>query len=414
MKQPNIVVITADDLSYFSLRAAYPKAAPKLLEFENSSVSFGYAHTNISFCEPARCVLMTGKYPHNNGAVGFCPIRPHITTLVELLQAEGYYTGILGKVCHHRPYDKFPWDYCIPAARWDGRARPQVGKFLGEGKQPDLYRKYAQEFVEMAGSKPYFLLCNSHDPHRPYVTPIYDSRKIEVPGFLPNSAEMRHDLACYYSTVARLDKTFSGVMECVDKDAITIFTVDHGMSFPFVKGNNYNFSTNIPLMVRWGDRFKSRKETEHLVSSVDFMSTLLELLDMEAPPQDGVSYVPLLRGERQEDREAVYTQLNYMPVGIPYHVRAVVTKRYCYVYNFTNGEYPAHTVDAWGYHDTLNRIGKQHRDKFIYRRREEFFSIEEDPWCTSHVDNHPLMEEARDKLVAWMHKYSDPLITYFR
>ena len=51
---------------------------------------------------------MTGSYPPTNGATGFYPINPQSATLAEVLKAHGYHLGILGKVLHVQPAEKFP------------------------------------------------------------------------------------------------------------------------------------------------------------------------------------------------------------------------------------------------------------------------------------------------------------------
>ena len=44
---------------------------------------FEHAHVTIAICQPTRAVWMTGRYPQNNGALGFEEIRADVPTLPE-------------------------------------------------------------------------------------------------------------------------------------------------------------------------------------------------------------------------------------------------------------------------------------------------------------------------------------------
>src|SRR5262249_37405880 len=65
---------------------------------------------------------------------------------------------------------------------------------------------------------------------------------------------------------------------------------------------------------------------EELVSSVDLMPTLLELLDVEPPAgMDGRSWGPLLRGEAQDGRDHVVTHVNTVRSRASFPQRCVRT-----------------------------------------------------------------------------------------
>ena len=98
----NILLITADDLNYDSLGAygcEVPGITPHLDRLAKEGLLFHHAHVNIAVCQPSRQSIMTGRYPHRNGAPGFDPIDEALPTLQESLRAAGYLNGILGKGC---------------------------------------------------------------------------------------------------------------------------------------------------------------------------------------------------------------------------------------------------------------------------------------------------------------------------
>jgi len=102
-----------------------------LLSLASQGIRFVNAHVTVAVCQPSRECLMTGRYPHRNGATGFYPVRPEVPTLMESLKAAGYQLGIMAKIPHLKPDDKFPWDYKYDAAE------------LGQGRNPSLYRVLA-------------------------------------------------------------------------------------------------------------------------------------------------------------------------------------------------------------------------------------------------------------------------------
>lgn len=70
---------------------------------------------------------MTGLWPHRNGAEGFEPIREGIGVINDHLKQTGYKVGILGKVGHIQPVERFGWDMAADMRQ------------LGLGRNPDAY-----------------------------------------------------------------------------------------------------------------------------------------------------------------------------------------------------------------------------------------------------------------------------------
>lgn len=85
--------------------------SPNLDKLAEEGIRFENAHVTIGVCQPSRQCMLTGLYPHHNGALGFDPIREDVTTLPEILRENGYYNGIIGKTKHCMPVHKFAWDY---------------------------------------------------------------------------------------------------------------------------------------------------------------------------------------------------------------------------------------------------------------------------------------------------------------
>ncbi len=169
---PNILLITADDMDALTPGAFGGPAdvTPNLDALAASGRIFRRSHVPIAVCQPSRSAIMTGLWPHRNGAEGFEPIHDGVPLLTQLLAAHGYVTGILGKVEHIQPVERFGWDL----------KRGMVE--LGMGRDPEAYGRAAAEFFALAGDReaPWFLMANAHDPHRPFHGSLAEMEKWTV------------------------------------------------------------------------------------------------------------------------------------------------------------------------------------------------------------------------------------------
>ncbi|VTU00014.1 sulfatase : Sulfatase OS=Terriglobus saanensis (strain ATCC BAA-1853 / DSM 23119 / SP1PR4) GN=AciPR4_1589 PE=4 SV=1: Sulfatase [Gemmataceae bacterium] len=330
-KRLNLLVITADDLNADSGGWNGNKlgATPNLDAFARTAHRFVNSHVTVPICQPSRSALLTGRVPHRNGALGFNPIRRDVPTLVEVLRDTGYYTAAIAKAVHMAPAEKFPWD--------------AVGD-QPLGKQPTKFAETVRGVLAAAAAakKPFFVNANICDPHRPFITAktkadeldgarVYKPDEVTVPAFLEDLPRVREEVAQYYTTVSRFDVAFGLVMKELaaagrDADTVVVFLSDHGMSFPFSKATVYHNGTWSPVLVRVPGMREPQTRAE-FVSSVDVMPALLELMGVKPPAgMDGRSWVPLLRGETQPDRDFVVTHVNTVSSGKSFAQRCVRTR----------------------------------------------------------------------------------------
>ncbi len=332
----NLLLITADDMNADSSGWMGDKhgATPNLDAFATSAHRFVNSHVTVPICQPCREALLTGRVPHRNGGLGFNPIRTDVPTMVEVLREAGYYTAAIAKTVHMAPAEKFPWH--------DTGAQPL-------GKQPTKHAEKFREMVAVAAKekKPFFINANICDPHRPFIganpkkkqngddpldgARVYKPDEVTVPAFLEDLPRVREEVAQYYSSVSRFDRTFGLIMKELkdagrDADTVVLFMSDHGMSFPFSKATVYRNGTWSPVLIRIPG-MKEPQERREFVSSVDIMPSLLELLGVKAPDgMDGRSWLPLLKGEKQSDRDFVITHVNTVSSGKSFAQRCIRTK----------------------------------------------------------------------------------------
>lgn len=437
-KRLNVLLITADDMNWNTpgfFGGRVPDITPNIDRLAREGMRFERAHVTIAVCMPSRETLMTGRYPHHHGGMGFEPIRTDVPTLQEQLKAAGYLNGILGKVAHLKPDSKFPWDMNHDAGE------------LGGGRDPELYHRYCLEFFQRAAKegKPFFLMANSHDPHRPFCgsdsdsaefrkpSRIYKPEEIEVPGSLPDIPDIRTELAQYFSSARRCDDTVGMVLKALkesgqEDNTLVMFLSDNGMSFPYAKTNCYLNSTHTPWIVRWpGKTRPGSVDQRHFISGIDYMPTILDALGLKPPRgMDGESFVPLLSGKDQPGRERVFTEFFQTSAKKDYPMRCVQDAQFGYIYNqwsdgktvFKNEPQSGLTWKAMVKAAKTDPKIRERVEFFSYRCPEELYDFTTDPNALTNLAGNPehkaRLASMRAQMLEWMEKMGDPMLAEYR
>ena len=446
MSPPNILIITADDMSADSpgcFGGKVPEITPVLDQLAAGGMRFECAHGNCAVCAPSRSVWLTGLYPHRNGCQGFGMVSPTVDTLPEILARHGYLTGIVDKVGHSARKETTTWASVIKDA----------GAETGFGRNPSLFGKHAGSFMERAkrAEKPFFLLVNSRDPHRPFSgsrqerrylngkqkslahlvanpSRTYQPDEIEVPGFLPDLPEIREELANYFSSVRRCDDTIGAVLAALElngatENTLTIFISDHGMPFPWAKFNCYPFSTRTPLVMHWPGRVRPGSVvSDSFVSGIDLFPTILEAVGIPLPNDiHGRSFLPLLEGKRHGHRERVVTVFHENQVNERLEMRSIIERRFGYIYNAWsgNGEQFQDETGKGMALEAMIRAGRTDPEIarrvlfFLFRAPEELYDYQVDPWALHNLADDPEQADRlgcfRGEMATWMRRYEDPL-----
>lgn len=440
----NILLLLADDMNYNTIGCfgcPVDDISPNLDRLASEGIRFDNAHVTIAVCQPSRQCMLTGLYPHHNGALGFDPIREDVTTLPEVLRQNGYYNGILGKTKHCMPVHKFAWDYF-------NNVQNAENCF---GRSPYIYGREAAKFFEEAKQqkKPFFFMANSHDPHRPfagsqdeltrffgfntYTSRCYKPEEIWVPGFLPDLPDVRRELAQYYASCHRCDESIGSVLDALEnsgmaKDTLVIFMSDNGMSFPFAKANCYLNSTRTPFIARWPGHIPAGACNEQdYIAGVDYTATILEAAGLkDALPGDGRSYLPLLLGQKQEGWETVYTQFNTTQAKNAYPMRCVQSQSFGYIFNaWSDGETLFKNEAKTGLtYKAMQTAGESDPDIasrvrfFDYRCSEEFYDFSTDPDALNNLikdrDYQSRIDAFRLNLLHHMTETEDPVLPAYR
>ena len=108
--KPNVILIVVDDLGYADLSCtglAEDVETPNIDELANSGTRFTQAYTTSPICSPSRAGILTGAYQQRWGTYWYGGPGIHDSsyqTIAEILKANEYATGYIGKV-HYGSYD---------------------------------------------------------------------------------------------------------------------------------------------------------------------------------------------------------------------------------------------------------------------------------------------------------------------
>ncbi len=439
----NILLITADDLNKNSVGAfgsVVANITPNIDKLASQGVRFKNGHVNVAVCQPSRGILATGKYSHNSGIEGFFHTKKEIPDIVTTLKTNGYYTGILGKVRHSSPKELTPWDFQLDM------------KDLGMGRNKERYYTEAKNIIKNAKQegKPFYMMANSHDPHRPFVftkreekwmseghdilkpSRIYNENQVAIPGFLPELPLVRKEVTQYFNSVRRLDDTVGRILDILEEEGlvdntIVMFLSDNGMAFPFSKTNCYLHSTNTPWIVRWPGKVRPNTiNTKDFISAIDFFPTILEATGLQTPNGlDGTSFVPTLLGQKQKGRDKVFTQFFETSAKKQFPMRCIQDAKYGYIFNaWSDGETKFRNESQSGYtYKAMVEAGKTNPEiaarvkLFDNREVEEFYDFENDPNALHNLIEDPKYTEIINKyrvdMKLWMEKVNDPALVFF-
>ena len=242
---------------------------------------------------------------------------------------------------------------------------------------------------------------------------------------------MRQEVAQYYTSVRRFDESFGKLMEALNasgqaEKTVIVFMSDHGMSFPFSKASVYRNGTWSPVLVRWPGMGTSQTRNE-FVSSLDILPSILELL--QQPPIEGIdgrSWLPLLRGQSQPDRDYVITHVNTVSSGKSFPQRCIRTADASYQFHAWPDGTPQFRVEAMGglSFNGLVAAGKSDAkiqarvDQFVVGTPEQFFNLRTDPDERVNRMQEPVHSEEIQRLkkllLAHMERTGDPQLENFR
>ncbi|MEM6602119.1 MAG: sulfatase-like hydrolase/transferase [Verrucomicrobiota bacterium] len=326
-RPPNIILFFADDLGFGDLGCyGHPYAiTPALDQLAREGSRFEQHYVTGVTCNPSRTGLMTGRFPatfeKNTAKFGF----QGRTTISELLQHEGYRTGLFGK-----------WHIGPQEMAVDGTYGFDVVQVIGDsreataGRDDDLTDAAIAFMRETQNEQPFYINIMGHSTHFPVNPPEHlvakfrhldidrsrfsdrmqqrIDRAIEVGGDFNSS--MQHYLADVYS----IDLNVRRVLEAIDElgirdQTIFVFSSDQGPA-PVVyepkgirpysenmigyagiyrgeKHTQWEGGVRVPFIIRWPGKVPAgRVDSEHVTSFIDWLPTIASIAGIKTLPEN--------------------------------------------------------------------------------------------------------------------------------
>jgi len=354
--------------------------------------------------------------PHSCGMIGLAHrgfhLKDYSNHLVQFLNGQGYETVLCG-VQHEAPRAEMIGYHRI----LDGQAY-HMGKTEKSGEDQDIANARAvADYLRHSPGKPFFLSFGMFSTHREYPVPDedIDPNYVMPPFPLYDCEKTRRDMAAYIMSARIADKCVGIVQKALEdagleEETLILFTTDHGIAFPKMKCNLYDTGIGVSLILKYPGNPARGKVVDALVSQIDLFPTLCDLAGLEKPSWlQGVSMVPILKGEREEVREELFAEVTYHAAYEP--MRCIRTRRYKLIryYDEHDGFVPANIDDSLSKDFLI-----EHGYLELTRDKEQLFDLYFDPVERVNLVHHPRYQEVyRDlsnRLDQWMQETHDPLL----
>lgn len=333
----NVLIVHWHDLGrYLGAYGHADVSSPRLDRLAAEGILFTRAHATAPLCSPSRGSLFTGRYPQSNGLVGLAhhgwEYRSGVRTLPQILSECGWYSALFG-MQHETSYPKRL-----------GFDEFDVSNSYCE-YVVDRTDEWLRDSAKTLDGQPFLLTAGFFETHRPYPRDRYepaDSADVELPDYLPDTPDVRDDLASFYGSIATADAAVGRLLDALaetglDANTWVVFFTDHGPAFPRAKSTLYDAGTGIGMIIRPpANRAVAPCVYDELFSGVDLVPTLLGLLGQHLPADvEGVSHADALLApdpRAEPAREQLYTMKTYHDSFDP--IRAIRTKDYSYIENY--------------------------------------------------------------------------------
>lgn len=383
-KQPNFIVIFTDDQGYGDLGCFGGEHVntPNIDRMATEGMKLTSFYVAAPVCTPSRAALMTGCYPkRNNMAAGVFlagdsrGLHPDEITIAEVLKANGYATGIMGKwhlgdqpefLPTNQGFDEFfglPYSHDIHP--WHGNNKkynfPDLPLLDGEEVieiNPDMnyltqrITDRAVAFITKNKDNPFFLYIPHPLPHRP----VYASTEMlkQAPDSIKTVLSQENGTVnyalrdkIYPQAIGTIDASVGEILAALvenglDKNTLVIFSSDNGPARGGMgstgdlrgrKGQTLEGGMRMATIVWWPGMVPANSVCDKITTTMDLLPTFASLSGGKVPDDriiDGKDISPLLFGH--SDAKTPYEAFFYHSKETLQAVRAGKWKLH------TNGE----------------------------------------------------------------------------
>ena len=433
-ERPNVLFIFLDDFGWrdCGFMGSDFYETPNLDRLAGEGMVFTNAYASASNCAPSRACLLSGqytprhqvfnvgtklrgnpKYSRLQHVPGTDVLSPKIKTWAHLVQEAGYRTATIGK--WHLSDDPIPYGFNFNFAGSHSGSppkgyfppHPNVPGLKGAAKDEyltDRLNDEAIKFIERNRERPWFLYLTHFAVHTPL-----QAKKDVVERYQEKPQGELHRHAVMAAMIESVDQGVGRIVAKLDELGLTektaiVFTSDNGGYGPATsmkplrgyKGTYYEGGIREPFFVKWPGQVAAGKKCDTPIINVDLLPTFCEMTGANLPadqPIDGVSLMPIWRGERIEER------------GIYWHFPAYLQGRN----NSGQQRDPLFRSRPCG----IIRVGNWKLHQYFEDGGLELYNLIEDPGekknlASTHVSKR---NELLEKLKQWREKTAAPVPT---
>lgn len=334
-ERPNVVIILADDQGNADAgfqRLPATISTPAIDKLAAGGVIFSEGYASAYVCAPTRAGLMTGRYQQRFGFYTANDSRAGMplseTTLADILQKEGYRTGIFGKwhlgieksyhplnrgfqdfygFLGHGGHDYYNFT-CADEKNYECIQRNFM-PVNDKGYLTDILAKEACSFIKVNSRKktPFFLYLPFNAVHAPLQAPEEDINRF-------NTGNRNRDIQI--AMIYRMDIAIGEVIRTLKEEGIyentIIFYFSDNGGAKATSANNlplrdykqsvYEGGLRVPFVMSWPAKLKPSVCKEPVIS-LDIMPTICAALDIKLPTNiiyDGKNILPSIEGKLKQ------------------------------------------------------------------------------------------------------------------
>jgi N-sulfoglucosamine sulfohydrolase len=340
-------------------------------------------------CMPSRTSLYTGRHPAELEVYGqTAPTRP-VDWVASHFRRHGYRTQLLGGL--------------------NVLVTPDQAGFADCRACPNHDEAAIELFAGLSGAEtPWFVHASFGLVHRPFGNDFDPTiaKTVSVPPYLPDTPEVRMDIATFYAKVETLDRQvghlLNGLKAAGQADrTLVVFTTDHGPAMARMKHTLYDPGLKIAGLFRLPGEIPAGLTVNALLSGVDMVTTLCDLAGIEPPRgHQGSSFAAALHGLDTQGREAVFSAITWTRRNgmLSYHpARSIRTARYRLIRNFTPD--PNYLDTDWLARFAWREAVIRDWPHFgIARPEVELYDVLDDPHSLRNRADSPELAEIRSTL----------------
>lgn len=366
-ERPNFIIIQAEDAGRALGCYGDPDARTANLDrLARRGCRYDNAFSTAPVCAPSRTTTACGRYAWSMGNHAMrCTLVEPPRTFTEELREGGYYVDWAEKTDFNFEPRPGHADHC-----WGGHERWRDALARGEFRdQPfllytNLGITHESTMWDPAVSNPGAMKGRIHEEWQLPAALRPDPGKVRVPAYLPDTLEVRTNIARFYEAVALMDQQVGRILEALDasgqrEETYVLFLSDHGRGLAREKRWLYGAGIHLSLLLS-GPGIGANTVSERLVSWVDLAPTVLGLAGVAIPEDyEGVAFWGQAEGP---ERECVYAGRDRMDETFD-RSRAVRDREFHYIRNY----YPE--IPWMPNHHYMNFMGTTHVMRTLHAQK---------------------------------------------